>query len=156
MTSPRLARTTALTSAGAAAALSAAQAEASAMGVPVTVAVLDGGGAVKLLSRMDGAPLISIETATSKAYAALAIGMPPDDFFLAIKDDPAAVASFATRPGVALIAGGLPVVVDGLVIAGIGVAGAMTGAEDRRVAERAAAAAIAGSSALGPGHQLSR
>src|SRR5258708_39380186 len=108
MTSPRLARTTALTSAGAAAALSAAQAEASAMGVPVTVAVLDGGGAVKLLSRMDGAPLISIETATSKAYAALAIGMPPDDFFLAIKDDPAAVASFATRPGGAWSAGRPP------------------------------------------------
>jgi uncharacterized protein GlcG (DUF336 family) len=156
MTSPRLARTTALTSAGAAAALSAAQAEATAMGVPVTVAVLDVGGAVKLLSRMDGAPLISIETATSKAHAAVAIGLPPDDFFLAIKDDPAAVANFTTRPGVALIAGGLPVVVDGVVIAGIGVAGAMTGAEDRRIAERAAAAAIGGSSGPRPSHQLSR
>jgi uncharacterized protein GlcG (DUF336 family) len=81
--------------------------------------------------------------------------MPPDDFFEAIKDDPAAVASFATRPGVALIAGGLPVVVDGVVIAGIGVARAMTGAEDRRIAERAATA-IAGSSTPGPGQQLSR
>ena len=150
MTSPRLARTTGLTSAGAAAALSAAQAEASAMGVPVTVAVPYEGGTVKLLSRMDGAPLIMIETACSKAYAAVAIGLPPDDFFQAIKDDPAAVASFATRPGVALIAGGLPVVADGVVIAGIGVAGAMTGAEDRRIA------AIAGSTSPGPGHQLSR
>jgi glc operon protein GlcG len=154
MTSPRPARTTALTSAGAAAALCAAQEEALAMGVPVTVAVLDGGGAIKSLSRMDGAPLISIETATSKAYAAVAIGMPPDDFFQAIKDDPAAVASFATRPGLALIAGGLPVVADGVVIAGIGVAGAMTGAEDRRIAERAATAAIAGSSTPGPGNKL--
>jgi glc operon protein GlcG len=116
--------------------------------------VLDGGGAIKSLSRMDGAPLISIETATSKAYAAVAIGMPPDDFFQAIKDDPAAVASFATRPGLALIAGGLPVVADGVVIAGIGVAGAMTGAEDRRIAERAATAAIAGSSTPGPGNKL--
>jgi uncharacterized protein GlcG (DUF336 family) len=157
MTSPRLARTTKLTSAGATAALSAAQAEASAIGVPVTVAVLDEAGAIKSLSRMDGAPLISIETANSKAYAAVAIGMPPDDFFQAIKDDPAAVASFATRPGLALIAGGLPVVVDGSVIAGIGVAGAMTGAEDRRIAEHAAAAAtaaIAGSSTPAPGHHL--
>lgn len=143
MTSPCPARTTALTSAAAAAALSAAQAEALAMGVSVTVAVLDEGGAVKLLSRMDGAPLISIETATRKAYAAVAIGMPPDEFFEAIKDDPAAVASFATRPGLALIAGGLPVVIDGAVVAGLGVAGAMTGAEDRRIAERAAVAALA-------------
>jgi uncharacterized protein GlcG (DUF336 family) len=42
-----------------------------------------------------------------------------------------------------LIAGGLPVVIDGTVVAGIGVAGAMTGAEDRRIAERAVAAVIA-------------
>jgi uncharacterized protein GlcG (DUF336 family) len=144
-----------LTSAAATAALSAAHAEALAMGVPVTVAVLDEGGAVKLLSRMDGAPLISIETATRKAYAAVAIGMPPDDFFEVIKDDPAAVAGFATRPGLALIAGGLPVVIDGTVMAGLGVAGAMTGAEDRRIAEHAAAAMVAeifGSSTPGPGH----
>jgi uncharacterized protein GlcG (DUF336 family) len=143
MTSPRTTRKTWLTSTWAAAALSAAHMEASAMDVPVTVAVLDEAGTVKSLSRMDGAPLISIETATSKAYAAVAIGMPPDDFFQAIKDDPAAVASFATRPGLALIAGGLPVVIDGAVIAGIGVAGAMTGAEDRRIAEYAVAAVIA-------------
>jgi glc operon protein GlcG len=155
MPSPRPARTTALTSAAAAAALSAAQVEALAMGVSVTVAVLDAGGAVKSMSRMDGAPLISIETATRKAYAAVAIGMPPDDFFEAIKDDPAAVAGFATRPGLALIAGGLPVVLDGTVVAGLGVAGAMTGAEDRRIAEHAAAAMVAeisGSSTPGPGH----
>jgi glc operon protein GlcG len=157
MTTPRLTRMTVLTSAGAAAAVSAAQAEASASGVPVTVAVVDEAGAIKSLSRMDGAPLISIETATSKAYAAVAIGMPPDEFFEAIKDDPAAVASFATRPGLALIAGGLPVVTDGTVIAGIGVAGAMTGAEDRRIAEHAAAAMAAeifGPSTPGPGHAL--
>jgi uncharacterized protein GlcG (DUF336 family) len=125
------------------------------MGVPVTIAVLDAGGAVKSLSRMDGAPLISIETATRKAYAAVAIGMPPDDFFEAIKDDPAAVASFATRPALALIAGGLPVVIDGTVVAGLGVAGAMTGAEDRSIAEHAAAAMVTeifGSSTRGPGH----
>jgi uncharacterized protein GlcG (DUF336 family) len=30
---------------------------------------------------MDGAPLVSLQTAMSKAYAAAAIGMPPDDFF---------------------------------------------------------------------------
>jgi len=33
--------------------------------------------------------------------------MPPEDFYEAIKDDAATVASFATRPGLALIAGGL-------------------------------------------------
>jgi uncharacterized protein GlcG (DUF336 family) len=34
-----------------------------------------------------------------------------------------------------LIAGGLPVIADGRVAGAIGVAGAMTGADDRRIAE---------------------
>jgi glc operon protein GlcG len=66
--------------------------------------------------------------------------MPPDDFYRAIESDGAAVASFATRAGLALIAGGMPLVSDGQVAGGIGVAGAMTGAEDRRIAEVAVAA----------------
>ena len=88
---------------------------------------------------MDGAPLVSLQTAMNKAYAAAAIGMPPDDFFAAIEADPAAVASFASRPGLALIAGGLPVLADGEVAGAIGVAGAMTAAEDRAIAEAALA-----------------
>lgn len=73
MASPRPARTPALTSAASTAALFAAQAEASAMGIPVTVAVLDEGGAIKLLSRMDGAALISIQQATSTQFAQLLV-----------------------------------------------------------------------------------
>lgn len=86
---------------------------------------------------MDGAPLVSIQTAMNKAYAAAAIGMPPDDFYAAIESDGPAVASFATRPGLALIGGGIPIVVDGKVAGAIGIAGAMTAAEDRQIAEAA-------------------
>jgi uncharacterized protein GlcG (DUF336 family) len=115
----------------------AAIAEASAMSVRVTVAAVDESGVIKELVRMDGAALISVQTAMNKAYAAAAIGMPPDEFFSAIEHDSAAVASFATRPGLALVAGGLPVVIGGQVAGALGVAGAMTGAEDRRIAEAA-------------------
>jgi uncharacterized protein GlcG (DUF336 family) len=118
--------------------LSAAVTEASTMGVPVTVVVVDESGVLKAMIRQDGAPLVSIETATNKAYAAAAIGMPPDEFYAAIESDGAAVASFATRPGLALIAGGIPVLIGGRVAGAVGVAGAMTGAEDRRIAEAAA------------------
>jgi glc operon protein GlcG len=114
-----------------------AVAEASAMSVPVTVVVVDDAGVTREMLRMDGAPLVSLETAMNKAFAAAAIGMPPDDFYGAIKSDEAAVAEFATRPGLALIAGGLPVIADGRVAGAIGVAGAMTAAEDRRIAEAA-------------------
>jgi glc operon protein GlcG len=115
--------------------IDAAISEASSMSVPVTVVVVDESGVMKEMVRMDGAPLVSVQTAVNKAHAAAAIGMPPDDFYAAIESDGAAVAEFATRPGLALIAGGLPVVVDGHVAGAIGVAGAMTGAEDRRIAE---------------------
>jgi glc operon protein GlcG len=114
-----------------------AVAAAEAMAVPVTVAVVDESGVLKEFERMDGAALVSVQTAMNKAYAAAAIGMPPDEFYAAIESDGAAVASFANRPGLALIAGGLPVVAEGQVAGAVGVAGAMTGAEDRRIAEAA-------------------
>ncbi len=119
----------------------AAVAEARAMAVPVTVVVVDESGVTKEMVRMDGAPLLSLQTAINKAYAAAAIGMPPDDFYSAIESDGAAVAEFGTRPGLALIAGGLPVIAEGRVAGAVGVAGAMTGAEDRRIAEVAVARA---------------
>jgi uncharacterized protein GlcG (DUF336 family) len=122
----------------------AAVAEARAMSVPVTVVAVDESGVLKELVRMDGAPLVSVQTAINKAYAAAAIGMPPDDFYAAIESDGAAVASFGTRPGLALIAGGIPVVAAGKVAGAIGVAGAMTAAADRRIAEVALEKAVGG------------
>jgi uncharacterized protein GlcG (DUF336 family) len=119
--------------------IDAALAEARALPVVVTVVVVDESGVIKAMLRMDGAPLVSVQTATNKAYASAAIGMPPDDFYRAIESDPAAVTEFATRPGLALIAGGLPLRVDDADAGGVGVAGAMTGAEDRRIAEAATA-----------------
>jgi uncharacterized protein GlcG (DUF336 family) len=114
-----------------------AVAAAESMSSSVTVAVVDESGVLKHFERMDGAALVSVQTAMSKAYAAAAIEMPTDEFFAAIESDAAAVASFATRPGLALIAGGLPFLVEGQIAGGIGVAGAMTGEEDRRIAEAA-------------------
>jgi glc operon protein GlcG len=118
-----------------------ALAEAGRESLAVTVVVVDESGVLKELVRLDGAPLVSVQTAINKAFAAAAIGMPPDDFYAAIESDGAAVAEFATRPGLALIAGGLPLIVDGRPAGAIGVAGAMTGAEDRRIAEVAIAEA---------------
>jgi len=121
--------------------LDAAVREARAMSIAVTVVAVDESGVLKAMRRMDGAPLVSVQTALNKAYAAAAIGIPPDDFYDAIQADAAAVAEFATRPGLALIAGGLPVLADGQLAGALGVAGAMTAADDRRIAEVACRAA---------------
>jgi len=140
VTGPSTTRPT-MSSAAARLMVDAAVAEAQSTSVPVTVVVVDESGITKEMVRMDGAPLVSVQTAISKAYAAAAIGMPPDEFYAAIESDAAAVTEFGTRPGLALIAGGLPVIAGGRVAGAIGVAGAMTAAEDRRIAEVAIASA---------------
>jgi uncharacterized protein GlcG (DUF336 family) len=124
------------------AAVAAALACAKAMNLTITITVMDVGGNAVSMQRMDGAPLVSIETSRLKAYSAAAIGVATDDFYSAISADPSAVASFSTRPGLALIAGGQPVIQDGVLIGAVGVAGAMTGAEDRAIAEAAVVAAL--------------
>ncbi len=120
-----------------------ARGQARSLGVPVTIVVVDESGVLLAMLRMDAAPLVSVQTAINKAYAAAAIGMPPDEFYAAIESDAAAVAEFATRPGLALIGGGLPVVIDSNVAGAIGVAGAMTAAQDRQIAATAAGKATA-------------
>ena len=60
-------------------------------------------------------PPARVQTAMSKACAAAAIGMAHDEFYAGIEADAPAVASFAARPSMTLIAGGLPVLVDGQV-----------------------------------------
>ena len=47
--------------------------------VPVTVVIVEESSVLKDVCRVDGAPLASIKTAVSKAYAVTAIGMPPDE-----------------------------------------------------------------------------
>lgn len=128
-----------LTAETARAVVEAAVAKAATMSLAITVDVVDDGGVPKAMARMDGAPLVSVETARLKAYSAAAIGIATDEFFTAISGDAAAVASFGTRPGLALVAGGVPLTAEGVVIGGVGVAGAMTGAEDRAIAEAAVA-----------------
>jgi uncharacterized protein GlcG (DUF336 family) len=57
-----------------------AVAKARQLGVAENVAVVDDGGNLKAFSRMDGAPILSIEIAQNKAYTAL-FGVSTQDFF---------------------------------------------------------------------------
>jgi uncharacterized protein GlcG (DUF336 family) len=57
-------------------ALDAALARAEEIGVPVSVAVMDAGRELLAFMRMDGALLVSIETALGKAYAARSVNKP--------------------------------------------------------------------------------
>lgn len=51
---------------------------ANAMNARVTLVTVDESGVLKQMMRMDGAPVVSVQTAINMACAAAAIGMPPD------------------------------------------------------------------------------
>src|SRR5467141_4602779 len=103
----------------------AAVAKAREIGVSENVAILDDGGNLKAFSRMDGAPVLSIEIAQNKAYTAL-FGVPTQDFFDFIKGDPSLLAGIPTLARVAAWGGGLPIKVNGEVVGAIGLSGAPT------------------------------
>src|SRR5580765_6320225 len=105
--------------------VNAAVAKARELGVTENVAVLDDGGNLKAFSRMDGAPIPSIEIAQNKAYTAL-FGVPTQDFFDFIQRDPSLLAGIPTLSRVAAYGGGLPIKVDGELVGAIGVSGAPT------------------------------
>ena len=102
-----------------------AVAKAREIGVSENVAVLDDGGNLKAFSRMDGAPILSIEMAQNKAYTAL-FGIPTQDFFNFIQGDPSLLAGIPTVARVAAWGGGFPIQVDGEIVGAIGLSGAPT------------------------------
>jgi uncharacterized protein GlcG (DUF336 family) len=102
-----------------------AVAKARELGVTENVAILDDGGNLKAFSRMDGAPIPSIEIAQNKAYTAL-FGVSTEEFFNFIQGDPSLLAGIPTLARVAAWGGGFPIKVNGEVVGAIGVSGAPT------------------------------
>lgn len=112
--------------------LNAAMAKARDMKVPQCIAIVDAGGHLLAFARMDGAYALSVDTALMKAMTAASYGIPTGDIAAGI-DIKLAIATQGKRIN---LPGGLPVIVDGHVIGGIGV-GSGTGEQDRQVANAA-------------------
>ena len=132
-----------LTSEGAIRLLQAAMAKAAEMGVPECISVVDAGGHLLAFVRMDGAFSQSIDTSLMKAKTAASYGIPTGDIAAGI-DLKLAIATRGKRIN---LPGGLPIIVDGHVVGGIGV-GSGTGEQDRQVAS-AALAALPGAKRFG-------
>lgn len=103
----------------------------------VVIAVVDDGGHLVYLQRLDGAPTGSIDVAIGKARTAAAFKRPTQVFDEMAKTRPA----ITSIPGIVPLQGGVPVMVDGQLVGAVGVSGA-TSEQDVQVAE-------AGISALG-------
>jgi uncharacterized protein GlcG (DUF336 family) len=121
--------------------LEAAAAKARELGVPVVIAVLDAGGHLKALERMDGAVLGSIDIAMRKARTAVLFQCASEDVWEYCKPGAPAHALELTNGGLAPFGGGLALTAaDGTPLGALGVSGG-TVEQDLAVA-RAAHAAV--------------
>lgn len=120
--------------------LAGAEAEARKNNWNVVVAILDSGGHLVLLQRLDNTQFASIEVAQRKAYSAVAFRRPTKVF-----QDALAAGGEGLRllklEGATPVEGGLPIVVDGKIVGAIGVSG-VTSQQDNQIAK-------AGADALG-------
>ncbi|HVA35535.1 MAG TPA: heme-binding protein [Stellaceae bacterium] len=126
----------ALTLTAARAIVAAAEAEARKHSLNVTMTVVDEGGHLLHLARMDETGLASVEVSIAKARAAVMFKRPTKFWEDAYASGRTHLASL---PGVLPIEGGVPLLVGGKVIGAFGVSGANS-AQDGQVAAAGAAA----------------
>ena len=110
----------------------AAEAEALANGWAVTIAIVDDGGHLLWLQRLDGAPPISSHIAPAKAHTA-ALGRRESKVYEDVINQ--GRVSFLSAPAVAgLLEGGVPILKDGHCIGAVGVSGVKS-SEDAQIAK---------------------
>jgi glc operon protein GlcG len=97
-----------------------ARAEAQANAWSVTIAIVDDGGHLLALERLDGAAPVSATIATEKARTA-ALGRRPSAAYEEMING--GRTSFLSAPLTAMLEGGVPIVIDGQVIGAVGVSG---------------------------------
>jgi len=114
-------------------ALAGAEAEARKNNWSVVIAILDSGGQLVLLQRMDNTQWGSVEVAQDKARSAVAYRRPTKVFSDLIAQGGANMR-LLNLSGASLIEGGIPIVVDGKIVGGIGVSG-VTAQQDNQIGQ---------------------
>ncbi len=116
---------------------SQAQKFAAELGKPMTFAIVDAGGHLIALHRMDGARFITVEIATGKAYTSAAWGVPSAEMRERAKNLPnfSTAISAMTHGRHTPQTGAIPIVMDGEVVGAMGASGG-TGEEDEAICKR--------------------
>ncbi len=116
--------------------LAGAEAEARKNSWNVVIAILDSGGHLVLLQRLDNTQFASIEVAQQKAYSAVAFRRPTKVF-----QDGVAAGGEGLRilklAGATPVEGGLPLILEGKIVGAIGVSG-VTSQQDNQIAKAGA------------------
>jgi uncharacterized protein GlcG (DUF336 family) len=115
----------------------AAEAEALANGWAVTIAIVDDGGHLLWLQRLDGAPPVSAAIAPAKAHTA-ALGRRESRLYEEVINQ--GRVSFLSVPALAgMLEGGVPVLKDGQCLGAVGVSGVQS-SQDAQIAKAGIAA----------------
>jgi glc operon protein GlcG len=113
-----------------------AEAEAQNNSWPVVIAIVDTGGNLVLLQRLDNAQFGSLEVARQKAWSAAAFRRPTKVFQDALAGGGANLRLLALE-GASPLEGGIPLIVNGQIIGAIGVSG-VTSEQDAQIAQAGA------------------
>lgn len=117
--------------------IAASKEKAREINVPMVIAVVDGGGNLVALQRMDQALLVSIDIAVNKAYTAVAIKIPTHELAkIAQPEQPLFGIHNADGGRIVIFGGGFPLKRNEEIIGGIGVSGGSV-EEDIQCAEAA-------------------
>ncbi|HET9114515.1 MAG TPA: heme-binding protein [Gaiellaceae bacterium] len=111
--------------------------EAQERGLSLAAAVVDDAGHVLASQRMDGAALGAMQLALGKAFTAASWGTPSGEFSGSTQPGGDDWGWNTTDPRIVVYAGGLPLLVDGELVGGIGASGG-TAAEDEECVAAAA------------------
>lgn len=114
-----------------------AEKEAKKIDVPMVISVIDEGGNLIAVHRMDDAWLASIDIAQNKAWTSVALKMPTSNLAEATVPNAELYGLNTTNQGrIVVFGGGIPLVEDGKVVGAVGVSGGAV-AQDTQVAEAA-------------------
>ena len=112
--------------------MAGAEAEAKKNNWPVAIVILDSGGQMVMMQRLDNTQWGSVEIAKEKARTAVALRRPTKALQDAIAQGGVNLRLLAT--GFSPLEGGVPIVVDGKIIGSVGVSG-VTSQQDAQVAQ---------------------
>jgi glc operon protein GlcG len=125
-----------LTLAGAQTVAAAAEAEARRLNTTGAIAVVDDGGNLLYLLRLDNTFPAGAAVATDKARTAATFRMPTRNLEDAVKNGRTSLVAVSEMTP---LAGGIPLVIDGQIVGAVGVSGAASAMQDEELAKAAAA-----------------
>lgn len=121
--------------------IAAAEKKSADIGEAATIAIVDDSGVLKAFSRMDRAPLMSVQSAQDKAHTAVGFDLSTEPWeHDRARQDAAYAIGVASSQGLTLFGGAHPVMIGDAIVGAIGIGGCSSPAQNEEVAQAALSA----------------